>query len=178
MTLATCFQKVLDKNILGSRKPCGSFVLREKGVMKVEVSGLAADGLVVRLSRIGSLSGVRNGPWKRGCDYMVISRVAESTRVLFVELKRTLTEKPKGLEQLRRSLPLLKYLCSLCRIECGADPKQLKIRYVLIAKRGNPRFDKQPVRQNGTPQKKQHKEIKVDLHIVETRVGFSRLWGE
>ena len=144
--------------------------------MKVEVSDLATDATVVRLDRIGSLSGLRDGAWKKSCDYMIVSSNGDTVRVLFVELKRTLTEEADYLEQLRRSLPLLKYLLWVCRIECSSDPERVEVRYAVIATRGSPRFDKQPVRRPRLPQIKKYKNIQVSLHIVGQRIGFDRLW--
>ena len=104
-------------------------MLREKGVMKVEVSGLLADTVAVRLDQgLGSLSGIKEGPWKKQCDYVVVSPTDGTVRVLFVELKKTLTENSDGFEQLRRSLPWLKYLRALCRIECDALIRNSAVR--------------------------------------------------
>ena len=153
-----------------------SVVLRERKVMKVEVLDLSPGAAVVRLDRIGSLSGLHDGIWKRSCDYMIVSPSGDGVHVLFVELKRTLTDETAYLEQLRRSLPLLKYLLWICRIECRSDPGRLEVRYAVIAARGSPRLDKQPVRRPGSPQIKKYKDIEVSLHIVGQRIGFDRLW--
>ena len=182
MTLAGCLGRILKEEIRESHQPGGFFVLRETKVMRVEVSGLTADAAVIRLDRIGALKGVTAGPWKQVCDYVIVSPggevVGDPVRVLFVELKRTLTDEVKGFEQLRRSLPLLQYLRAPCRIECGSDSEQPHIRYALVAARGNPRLDKQPVRPRRTPLKKGHEDIEVTLHVAGSRVGFSKPWGD
>ncbi len=144
--------------------------------MKVEMWDLTADTVVVRLNRINHLKGLKDGPWKRICDYMIVSENADRIQVLFVELKKTLTEESKAFEQLRRSLPLMQYLRALCRIESGIDSRQPEVRYVLIAQRANPRLDKQRIRSTVTPVKKQHEGIEITLHIAGGTVKFEKLW--
>ena len=91
MTFPACLRQILHEQILESPKRDGSVTLREKGVMKVEVSGLAADAVAVRLDqKLGSLKGIKDGPWKKQCDYVVVNPAGSTVRVLFVELKKTL----------------------------------------------------------------------------------------
>ncbi len=128
-----CLQKILDQQkILKPIKPDGTVVLREENVMKVEVSNVVSDAVVLNLRKIGSLSGIKDGPWKQTCDYAIVSRGSKKVRVVLVELKKTLNvEETKGFEQLRRTLPLLKYLRSMCTLECGPYPEQFEVRYAL-----------------------------------------------
>lgn len=176
MVLTECLQRVvLDKWQL-LPEPGGTVSLEERNVMKVQVSGLTEGSVVLRMDEI-ALSSVKNGPWKKSCDYAIVSPDGDNVRVLFVELKRTMTEEVKGLEQLRWSLPRLEYLRSLCRIDCGDGADQAVVRYALVAEKGNLRLDKQPVRRRRSPQTKQHEGIDVALHIVAKRAHFSRLWG-
>ena len=147
--------------------------------MTVEVSGLGGDAVAVRLDqRLGSLSGIKEGPWKKQCDYVVVSPAGSTVRVLFVELKKTLTDNSDGLEQLRRSLPWLKYLRTLCRIECDATLKNSAVRYALIAARGQQRLDKQHVKAGEPALTKSYKGLDITLRIVASSVEFSELWGQ
>ena len=147
--------------------------------MTVVVSGLGGDAVAVRLDqRLGSLSGIKEGPWKKQCDYVVVSPAGSRVRVLFVELKKTLTDNSDGLEQLRRSLPWLKYLRTLCRIECDATLKNSAVRYALIAARGQQRFDKQHVKAGEPALTKSYKGLDITLRIVASSVEFSELWGQ
>lgn len=153
-------------------------MLREKGVMKVEVSGLAADAVAIRLDQgLGSLSGIKDGPWKKQCDYVVVSPAGSTVRVLFVELKKTLTERSDGLEQLRRSPPWLKYLRSVCRIECDSSLTTSEVRYALIAERSEQRLAKQHVKPGGPALTTSYKGLDITLRVVASSVGFSELWG-
>ena len=129
---------------------------------------------------MGELKGLAAGEWKKTCDYLVIGQQDVRALALFVELKKTLhdTAQRTGLEQLRRSLPLLDYLRSVCAIECGQDAARIEVRYVLLAEKGSPRLDKQPVRPLGRPQVVEHAGIKVALHIIGSRAGFARLWQQ
>ena len=121
-TLAACVAKIVKEDRLSYPTNDGSVVLREKDVMKVGLSTLATDAVALRLDRIGNLSGLRDGAWKRQCDFLIVNRVDERVCVLFVELAKTLSEtKGRKYDQLRRSMPLLRYLCAVCAIECGGD---------------------------------------------------------
>ena len=180
MTFPACLRQILHERILESPTRDGSVLLREKGVMKVEVSDLAANAVTVRLDqRLGSLSGIKDGPWKKQCDYMVVSPVGDDTvRILFVELKKTLTENSDGLEQLRRSLPWLKFLRSVCRIEGDTTSINSEVRYALIAERSQQRLDKQHVKPGGPALTKSYKGLDITLRVVASSVGFSELWGQ
>jgi hypothetical protein len=166
-----------DKVLISSRS--GDLALKEPNVQRVDVSKLPSEAVVINLQRFGSLSGVRNGPWKQRCDYMLVFRVDETDRVLFVELKKTLNgNENKGFEQLRLSLPLLKYLDSVCKLHFGIEPDQLEpiVRYVLIGEQGSQRLDKQPVRAAQLQYSEQHKGITVNI-LVGSRFGLGRLWS-
>ena len=157
----------------------GGVVLVEKNVQKTDISKLPSDAVVVNLQRFGSLSGVRDGRWKQSCDYMLVFRGDGMDRVLFVELKRTLNgNKSKGFEQLRLSLPLQKYLDSVCELHFEPKPDRLEpiVRYVLIGEQGSQKLDKQPVRPVQIPYSEQHKDITVTV-LVGPRFGFGRLWA-
>ena len=67
MILASQLKKILaDKVVVSST--LGVVVLKEQGVQKVEVSKLASDAVVVKLDRVGELSGLDKRPWKQVCD--------------------------------------------------------------------------------------------------------------
>ena len=64
---------------------------------------------------------------------------------MFVELKETLRENDDAREQLRRSLPILEYLRSVCAVEDLIKP-EVSVRYVILASRDAQRLDKQRIR--------------------------------
>lgn len=175
MGLTDCLREVVQQRYQLAPESGGSVCLRERGVMQVQVSGLATDSLVLRMEKI-SLSGINDGRWKRSCDYAIVSPGQEVDRVLFIELKRTMTEEEKGLEQLLWSLPRFEHLRSVCRIVCGNGIERAKMRYALLAARGNPRLDKQPIKRKRFPHTRRHEGIKVGLHIVGKHESFDRLW--
>ena len=176
MAFTDCLREVVSDRWQRSPDSEGNVTLKEPRVMSVQVSELSQYSVVVRPHKL-SLSGVKNGPWKQSCDFIIVNPHGDTVRVLFIELKHTLNNERKGLEQLRWSLPRLEYLRSLCHIHCGDRLERFEVHYVLIGKKGSPRFDKQPVRSAGSPETIQHKGIEVGLHIVSRHVRFSRLWG-
>ena len=51
----------------------GSISLREKSAgMCVKLAPLPAPMAVIRIERAGHLPGLRDGPWKRICDYLLV----------------------------------------------------------------------------------------------------------
>ena len=48
----------------------GHVELREPKVMKVVVAGVPEGARVINLRKIGRLSGIRDGPWKKSCDHL------------------------------------------------------------------------------------------------------------
>lgn len=144
--------------------------------MTVELTGLAADTMAIRLDRTG-MSGLRDGPWTRCCDYLVIYQAGEAVRALFVELKKSLSDSDP-FEQLRRSLPRLEYLRSLCEIESRSRFSEPEVRYAVIALKRHPRFDKQRTRQGRPAETWSHGDIQGTLAIGATNVQFRHLWGQ
>lgn len=72
------------------------------------------------------------------CDYLLIVKSDLGSHVIFIELKKILTPRRKEVakEQLRRSLPFLDYLLSVCKIEDSSIEKtRPTTNYVIIAER-------------------------------------------
>lgn len=175
MSFPDCLRNILLEKILNSVEPHGSITLRESRVMSVKLSGSAADAIAIRLDRTG-MSGLGDGPWKRCCDYLVIYQAGNTVRALFVELKTTLSDS-NPFEQLRRSLPWLKYLRSLCEIESGSKFSEPEVRYAVIALKRHPRFDKQRTKQGGPAETWSHGNIQGTLAIGASNVQLRYLWG-
>lgn len=156
----------------------GYVELHEPNVMKVVVAGVPEGARVINMRKIGSLSGIRDGMWKRICDYLVIWRTGDRDEAVFVELKKTLSD-PRGREQLRRSLPYLDYLRSLCRIEYGpgVSPAWLPTRYVLIGKRTSGHLAKQRVSRGHSLPNASHEGITI-RQLVGSRLQFAWLEGD
>ena len=149
----------------------------EKNKMEVEVSGVPSDLTVINMNRIGSLSGLKDGKWKRHCDYLIVHEDDGVDHAVFVELKRTLGEdKDYAMDQLFRSIPLLVYLRRICEIHFSDKPQQSKIptRYVLLGEKLSERIDRQP----GRPSQRQPPEIYKNITVnpfLGSRIGFNRL---
>ena len=181
MSFPAYLREILLEKILDSAEPHGSITLREKRVrekrdMIVELSGLPADAIAIRLDRTG-FSGIKDGPWKMCCDYLVIFQDGDTVQALFVELKQTLS-KSYAYEQLRRSQPWLKCLRSVCEIESGSNFPEPQVRYAVIVLKLNSRFDKQRTKQGGPAETWSHSGIQGTLSIGATNVRFSQLWGQ
>ena len=144
--------------------------------MQVQITQVPSTAAVVSLAKESQHPILRESPgrsWRRICDYMLLDEVPDGCKVTMIELKTTLQEGTYGLEQLRRSLPLAKYLLSVCEVELQRSwPSQFT--YALIAEKRADRIDKQPVRAR-TPVETEHYEgIKVTVG-VGTRFKFAAL---
>ena len=150
--------------------------LVEKNVMKVNIAQMPPEAVTANLRNIGELSGVREGAWKQLCDYLIVCRDGNGSIAILVELKKNLKNDYKGQEQLRRSLPLLEYLRSICRTEYYPKKSEtLTVRYFLIGKKLSERFDKQHVRPDLKVEKKRYKNIEIHLLAGRNRISFDEL---
>ena len=139
--------------------------------MKVEVINPPSVLVAVAMDKLGRLSGIEDGNWTQICDYLLIVSEKNRDQAIFVELKKTLNgDKQKAMEQLRRSLPFLEYLRSVCEIDFGKT-RPIDVRYVLIAERTRRTLDKrQSV--NPDPAKTRNKQ-KYKGIAVTTFIGSS-----
>lgn len=175
--LAKHVATILADKVTAQLRPGREVALKEHKVMTVTIAGLPADTVVIDLDRLGSLAGIQNGAWKKASDYLIVFHDGTQDSALFIELKRTLTEgAADGREQLRRSLPILHYLATMCSIHFNAmtNRKPAMVRYALIGNRGSPRLDKQRVRANSAPQVERYKNIRV-VSVIGERVAFASL---
>lgn len=173
MDLVRQLAAILKEDLLELAEEGGSVSLREKAAgMQVEIVRLPWPMAVVRIDRAGHLPGLRNGPWKRICDYLLIFEAGNDVHAVFVELKKTSTNERKPKEQLRRSLPILEYLRTACRIERGSalNESPVMVSYLMICERGGMRLDKQPVR--SSPAARIHEETYEDI-TIRTFIGRS-----
>lgn len=149
MDLAPQLTAILKENLLEPEREGSSIYLRERSAgMRVKIAPLPAPMAVIRIDRAGHLPGLRDGPWKRICDYLLVFETGNASHAVFVELKKTSTGEQRPKEQLRRSLPILEYLLSACRIEHGSASSEspVTVSYLMVCERGSMRLDKQPVR--------------------------------
>ena len=153
MELITLLETVLMPQFLQRPKtPSGVVTLRDhQSKMEVELIGVSTPFLAIRMSKLMHMRALRDHPdVKKICDYLLIGQSDDSDYVIFIELKDKLREKDDPKEQLRRSLPVLKYLLSVCEIEAEHDfndwKSDLTLRYVLIAEQSSGRLDRQGVR--------------------------------
>ena len=145
-------ETVLGSNFLQHPKaPSGVVTLRDhQSRMEVELTGVSAPFLAIRISPRMHMRGLQDRPdVKKSCDYLLIGQLDDIDYVIFVELKNKLREEEEAKEQLRRSLPIWKYLLSVCEVEAEREfsdgQSNLTLRYVLIAERLSGMLDRQGV---------------------------------
>ncbi len=176
VTLAAQIAPILKDGLLVPIKD-GRVELREPKVMKVVVAGLPDGATVINMRKVGSLSGIGEGPWKQSCDYLLVFRTGGGDEAVFVELKQTLSDEEKAMEQLRWSLPYLDHLRSVCRIAYGASPRRVPAQYVVIGKKTTPYLAKQRVSGDHALPNVSHKGITI-RRLVGSRLRFAWLRGD
>lgn len=148
--LKRCLTRILRSKLLADEPTQeGEITLRERQAnMKITLTGISSTITTIRLSRTGHLSALASdgsGGWNQICDYLLIDDLGDECHVILVELKKTLQEKNKASEQLRRSLPMADYLLSVCGVELRTSWPRT-VSYALIAEKWTNRLDKQTVR--------------------------------
>ena len=145
--------------------------LREhRASMSVDVIGIDRRATAIHVDGL-AFSGLEEGGWNQKCDYLLLVSSGPVYRAALIELKKTLTEEEKPLEQLRHSLPYLECLRMLCCIHYNETaPARIQVRYAVIGERSQLRLDKQGVKARpGKPVwTRQHHEISVSAFLGPT----------
>ena len=149
MELTARLQSVLQSAAIEPQHRERLTLIESQENKRYEVTGirqpLAVTG--IRINRLRHLARLKEGAWKKICDYLLITARGGTYCAVFVELKETLRENDDAREQLRRSLPILAYLRSVCAVEDRSEP-DVSVRYVILASRDAKRLDKQRIRNN------------------------------
>lgn len=140
------------------------------------ITGLPSPSVVVVADKVGHLGTLKDGRWKQICDYLLITTGDGHVDVTFIEMKETFRpaeRKPK--EQLLRTVPILKYLLSLCEIEFGSATKVVQ-RFAVLAPKKQERIDKQrtKIEPKQLRYKERHKGIDICVAIGGT-ISFDSL---
>lgn len=168
MELVDYLKKVLQPGICKSDQSQDLELEEKQNGMKVRISrtGALVWAMCINTQRARQPLSLKKG-YGLICDYLIIVQSGGNNCVVFVEMKRSLggEAQEKGREQLRRSLALWDYLCSVCKIECKckiAPDVSVKYvpKYVLIAE--NP-LDKNRTYRAGDPEvsRDQHEGIEI-----------------
>ncbi len=180
MSLGRKLEELLAEKVLESQAE-GTVTLRERqreSRMRISVATSSVPVTAIRLSKTSHSSLLRDGPTKRVCDYLLIFALDGIDYAVFIELKKTLSDKHKPREQLRRSLPFLAYLCSVCSVEYGnaIDSSRVCIRYFRVGEKLSERFDRQFVRvvPNRIIRREEYKDIVVNT-LIGPRITLATL---
>ena len=171
--LKRCLTRILRSKLLADEPTQeGEITLRERQAnMKITLTGVSSTITTIRLSRTGHLSALASdgsGGWNQICDYLLIDDLGDKCHVILVELKKTLQDRNKAFEQLRRSLPMADYLLSVCGVELRTSWPRT-VSYVLIAEKQANRLDKQRVRpQPGLRKRESCDGIEVSVFVGTT----------
>ena len=115
--------------------------------MKIEVVADVSDIVAANIQIIGHVKKLQGGIGAdRRCDYLLIANIDGRDVAFLIELKRTISDKREAKEQLRRSLPIFRYLASVCEVHYEDPIIDFDIQYILIGDKLNQRLDKQTIR--------------------------------
>ena len=176
MAINSVLERVLIEDVVETPSKDKTITLQEKDAnvdMEVEIVTQSASVIAIRMSSKSHLPIMQYGPWNQVCDYLLVVESADEIHAVFIELKKTLTKEEKPREQLRRSLPFLEYLLSVCKIENSSiQTTSLNTTYFILGKKLNEKIDKESVRINPdrTIEKEQYEEIEIS---TSTRKRFT-----
>lgn len=153
--------------------------LKERRNMRFEVNDLPASIAAIRVEKVNHLPGVREDRFRKICDYLLVARIDGQFHAVFIEMKATLREKEKEpKEQLVRSLPILEYLKSVCRVEyrCLDSALRATEHFWIIGEKGSGTLDTQGVTANPKRRMRQlsHKGANIAT-FVGPRMRFAEL---
>ena len=176
MAINSVLESVLIEDVVETPSKDKTITLQEKDAnvdMEVKIVTQSASVIAIRMSAKNHLPIMQDGPWNQVCDYLLVVESADEIHAVFIELKKTLTQEKKPREQLRRSLPFLAYLLSVCKIENSSiQTTSLNTTYFILGKKLNEKIDKESVRINPdrTIEKEQYEEIEIS---TSTRKRFT-----
>lgn len=143
--------------------------------MTFDVTGLSDEAVAIRVETIQHLKALASKDGLRlVCDYLLVEHAPGNTGPLAVllELKTTVGYDEKPREQLRRSIPILRYLQSACEVHFRKKVA-FQERYILVGSAFHPTFDKQPVTfTEGQPLFENHRGI-----VIKILVGCGESFG-
>ena len=124
----------------------GQVLLREPD-MTINVTNVPVLSAIIRIGGLQHWGGIKNGSWKQICDYLLVIPNGRASWVVLIEMKKTLSDAnlDKAKEQLRRSIPVVRYLESLCEIEAKESMRPSDLHHVVLAERSRG-FDKDRIR--------------------------------
>jgi len=162
-TLVEFLQRVLAPGVVHPANADDSVTLVEDDpnvFMEVAVSAIEGPFIVVRPQQMGHLTCTRGKRIRWVCDYLIILGCGDECSAVFVELKKTFGYRNKAPEQLRRSLPLLRYLEALYSVESRRTDEPARVAYAVVYEKGR-RFNKQGTRPMPYPEMVRHEQIDV-----------------
>ena len=170
-----------DKLRLPDKKKSDTILLEEKDEnvnMAVRIVGVPHAVAPIRLDEVGHLSAFARKGLNYICDYLIVAQRNDIYYAIFVELKKTLKGNTRHREQLRRALPLLRYLVSVFELDTGSKLPESKIvtQYFLIGQQSSPKWDKQNVKYDPATvfETEEYRSITVRTGVART-IPFSEL---
>ena len=115
----------------------------ENSTQKVLVKDIPESTVIVRcdisgMSKMFSPKAERRPSRNFGerCDFLILNETIEKYRAIFIELKSGRRNITKGKQQLRWSLPFLKYYLAVYETDCveECDTKDMEVRYFIFSK--------------------------------------------
>lgn len=118
--------------------------------MTVEIIGVPETVVIVLPQEVKHLQCLARRGLKYICDYLLLFQSDDRCHAIFVELKKTLTDEDRPREQLRRTLPLFRYILSVFNVDSGSmlPESRFEVNYFLFGQQPNPHWDKQRVNVN------------------------------
>ena len=185
MTFANWLEDHLVSHMLVSKEKWNGRTVRlvEKGVMEVKIEDVPSGAFVIHFDK-GDQETLKEKErlFKTGmrfnfdlrCDYLILEESNTTYTATFIELKKNFRDYDsvdeidlKGEEQLRWSLPGLKYLLAIYEADKHtiSHERAIQVRYFLVANHKNPWYRKRTSREIFVT--REHEGIKINYMATE-----------
>lgn len=116
--------------------------------MEVKIVGVPDKLVAIRMEALSHMHVIKAGQRTKICDYILMADIDDRVHMILIEMKKTYNEKNpdrRAENQLRSSLPILKYIHCMCLLEQTASviPPMTKTHYWVFCKKDNHGLDKQ-----------------------------------
>ena len=180
MNFGEVLRRGLDRTAVACRGPREILSLVEKqNGMRVELDTEGWRVTAIDVQKNCHPKIVTGRDWRKLCDYLLLCEAEERVEVFLVELKQRLTpaHEENALEQLRRSLPVWRYLSTACAVQEEVEESPgIPVRYAAVYSHADEHIAKEGPRIAGQVWTTTWHGIRV-REIVAGSVGLSDLGG-
>ena len=152
--------------------------------MSVQIVGVPDKLIAIRMEAISHMHVIKPGQRTKICDYILMADIDDCVHMILIEMKKVYNEKDskrRAENQLRSSLPILKYIHCICLLEqtASAISQLTKTHYWVFCEKDNYWLDKQFIAGNPIERIRSIRYKDIDINIYPApRIPFRMLIGQ